>query len=414
MVMTNELIREMIWVGLRSIRSNLLRTALTVSVIGLGIMALISMTTATSSLEATVEKQFSSLGTNAFTFQQKVQSGLNRGQRVKLGLPISFRECQQFVQEAPADLKVTYSIYGTSQETLTRGSERTNPNISVLGIDHRYIGVQGFELEAGRSFSQTEAESGYHALIVGADIVEKLFEPWETPVGNEISLGSQRYMIIGVLKRRGQSFGMSQDNQCLIPVPCIRQQYAVEDRSYNITCKVEDTDRIKSISESAMGVMRIVRGDRPGQENSFTLTMSNSLISTLKEATEGITIAASFIGIITLFGAGIGLMNIMLVSVAERTREIGTRKAIGASPSAIRIQFLVEVIIIGQIGGLTGTVLGLLVGNGIAIFLETPFVMPWGWIAIGLLLSFLTSVASGYYPARKAALLDPIVALGRV
>ncbi len=168
------------------------------------------------------------------------------------------------------------------------------------------------------------------------------------------------------------------------------------------------------LAEAATGVLRIVRKDKPGQELSFNISMSNSLVSTLEEAISGITIAASIIGVITLFGAGIGLMNIMLVSVSERTREIGTRKALGASPQAIRMQFLIEVMLIGQLGGATGIILGVATGNGIAFAMDTPFVLPWGWIITGVVLSLITSLISGYYPARQAARLDPIVALGRV
>jgi putative ABC transport system permease protein len=160
-------------------------------------------------------------------------------------------------------------------------------------------------------------------------------------------------------------------------------------------------------------VLRVVRQDRPGEDLSFNLSMSNSLVTTLDEAISGITMAASIIGIITLFGAGIGLMNIMLVSVSERTREIGTRKSLGASPRAIRMQFLIEVILIGQLGGAVGITMGVLAGNAIAYAMDTPFVLPWGWMLTGVVLSLLTSLVSGYYPARQASLLDPIIALGR-
>ncbi len=193
----------------------------------------------------------------------------------------------------------------------------------------------------------------------------------------------------------------------------VRLLYADNSRSYTVACKVADPDKLEQGAAAAIGKMRVLRGDRAGEAASFDLAMSSGMVDTLKQATDGITIAATVIGIITLFGAGIGLMNIMLVSVAERTREIGVRKALGATPRAIRAQFLIEVVLIGQIGGLTGIVLGILTGNLVASYLETPFVMPWGWMALGLALSLATSVASGYYPARQASRLDPIKALGR-
>ncbi len=411
--MKNTLLREMIFIALRSIRSNLLRTALTIAVIGLGITALISMTTATSSLEANVEKQFSSLGTNVFSISRKSEGGLSRGRRIELGAPISYREARKFAELAPNGVQVSYSVFGSRQTTVGRGSEQTNPNIAILGIDANYLSVSGYEIDKGRNFNAIDANSAHHLALIGADIADDLFESWEDPIGEEITIGSQPYSIAGVLAAKGLAFGMSQDNQCYIPIPCLRQQFSDEGRSYALSCQVEKAEDLIPLAETSTGILRVIRGDRPGDDSSFRIAMSSGLVSTLKEATQGITLAASFIGIITLFGAGIGLMNIMLVSVSERTREIGTRKALGASPKAIRTQFLVEVIIIGQMGGFTGIFLGVLVGNLIASFMETPFVIPWGWMGLGILLSFLTSLASGYYPARKAALLDPIVALGR-
>lgn len=411
--MKRELLIEMTRIALRSIRSNLLRTSLTIAIIGLGIMALISMTTATSSLEANVTQQFSSLGTDVFTFRQRTESGVSRGQRVKAGTPISYEEAQSFASEASDEITVSYSVFGTSQATLSRKQSQTNPNIQILGIEENYLEVSGYDLDKGRNLTPKEARSSQRLALIGSDLAADLFDPWEEPIGEEFSLGSQRYQIIGVLKSRGQSFGMSQDNQCYVPIPCIRQQFSDENRSYRISCKVEDPAEIATLAEEAMGLMRVVRRDRPGEELSFRVAMSNSLVDTLQEATSGITMAATIIGIITLFGAGIGLMNIMLVSVSERTREIGTRKALGATPNAIRTQFLIEVIIIGQLGGAVGIILGLAAGNGIAYFMNTPFVLPIGWMIAGVVLSLLTSIASGYYPARQAAKLDPIVALGR-
>ena len=411
--MKRELLIEMMRIAVRSIRSNLLRTSLTIAIIGLGIMALISMTTATSSLEANVTQQFSSLGTDVFTFRQRTETGINRGQRVKAGAPITYDEAQRFAKEASNAMTVSYSVFGTSQATLSRGQKQTNPNIQVLGIEENYLDVSGYDLDKGRNLNPKEARSSQRLALIGSDLATELFDPWEEPVGAEFSLGSQRYQIIGVLRSRGQSFGMSQDNQCYVPIPCIRQQFSDENRSYRIACKVEDAIAVATLAEEAMGLMRVVRRDRPGEDLSFNVSMSNSLVDTLQEATSGITMAATIIGIITLFGAGIGLMNIMLVSVSERTREIGTRKALGATPNAIRMQFLIEVIIIGQLGGAVGIVLGLAAGNGIAYFMETPFVMPLGWMISGVVLSLITSIASGYYPARQAAKLDPIVALGR-
>jgi len=407
------MLREMVMVALRSIRGQALRTTLTVGIIGIGIMALIAMVTATESLKASVRQEFSSLGTQSFSIDRLRSGGMFNGRRVQAADPISFREAVRFKRECADAFKVSVSVFGTGMATVVRGNRRTDPNVSVQGVDEGYLPVSGLSLAEGRNFTAAEIESGASVILLGKSVVDKLFEPWESPVGEPVLVGAQRHIVAGVLEARGTSFGMSQDNQILMPALGVRRQYSDQGRSYNITCTVNQAEELDAAAEFATGVMRVVRGDAPGEPNSFRVRQSNQLVETLLEATDGITLAAAFIGLITLFGAGIGLMNIMLVSVSERTREIGTRKSLGASSTAIRTQFLVEVLVIGQLGGAVGILLGLGVGNVIASYFETPFVVPWGWVTVGVLLCVATSLASGYYPARMAARLDPIVALGR-
>lgn len=412
-IMTHALLREQIIVALRSIRGNALRTALTVGIIGLGITALISMTTATSSLEANITQQFASLGTQSFTIRQATSGGMNRGRRVTQSDPIRFREVQAFLELEHEEWTTSYSIMGSSSATLSRADAQTDPNIQVLGVDEEYVNISGFEIASGRDFNDSDLQHSRAVAVCGPELIAELFQPWEKPLGAEITVGSQRYIVIGILAKRGQAFGMNQDKQCLIPTTAARRQFSDESRSYTIVCKVKDIEFIDEAADRALGIFRTIRRDQPGAPSSFVVEQSNSLVSTLEQATTGITIAATAIGIITLFGAGIGLMNIMLVSVSERTREIGVRKSLGATQKAIQMQFLVEVMVIGQLGGLAGIALGVGVGNFVASFLETPFVVPWKWMILGVALSLITSLISGYYPAKKAAKLDPIVALGR-
>jgi len=411
--MTRALFREQVVIALRSIRGNLLRTVLTVSIIALGIMALISMTTATSSLEASVKEQFSTFGTQTLTLRQREEAGRMGGRRVRTGEPITYREAAAFAADPPDGMEVGRSVFGSFNETIARGAERTDPNVQVLGIDANYLGVSGFSVGSGRNLSAAEVNDALPLVLLGVEVVDKLFAPWEDPVGAEIRIRNRPFTVVGVMAPRGRAFGMSQDNQVLVTLGSIRLLYADNSRSYTVACKVDDPSQLEEGATAALGAMRVIRGDRAGDPPSFDVAMSSGMVETLNQATGGITIAATVIGIITLFGAGIGLMNIMLVSVAERTREIGTRKALGATPRAIRAQFLIEVVLIGQIGGLTGILLGLLAGNAVASYLETPFVVPWGWMGLGLALSLATSWASGYYPARQASRLDPIAALGR-
>lgn len=411
--MTRALLREQVIVALRSIRGNALRTGLTVGIIGLGITALISMTTATSSLEANITQQFASLGTQSFTIRQATSGGMNRGRRVVQSDPIRYREVQAFLDLEHEDWVTSYSIFGSSNAVLSRGDEQTDPNIQVLGVDENYLSISGFEIATGRDFNASDLNNARSVVVCGPELIDALFQPWEDPVGQDISVGSQRYTVVGVMAPRGQAFGMSQDKQCLMPATAARRQFSDEQRSYSIVCKVHDLAQIDAAADRALGDFRTIRRDAPGAPNSFVVEQSNALVGTLEEAITGITIAATAIGIITLFGAGIGLMNIMLVSVAERTREIGVRKSLGATPRAIQMQFLIEVMVIGQIGGIAGIGIGIAVGNFVASYLETPFVLPWNWMALGVMLSLVTSLISGYYPAKKAAALDPIVALGR-
>ncbi|HAI00909.1 MAG TPA: ABC transporter, partial [Flavobacteriales bacterium] len=357
MASNSTLWRDMVHVALRSIRGQVLRTSLTVGIIGIGIMALIAMVTATESLKANVRQEFSALGTQSFSIDQMRSGGMFGGKRVLPSTPIDFREAVQFKEEASGSFEVATSVFGTGMATVTRGSERTDPNVSVQGVDDLYLGVSGLSVAKGRNFTDHEITTGASVVMVGQSIVSRLFEAWEDPVSQHVLVGAQRYNVIGVLEARGTSFGMSQDNQILMPIPCVRRQYSDDGRSYNLTCTVEKAEDMPAAVDVATGLMRVVRGDAPGEPNSFRVRQSNQLVDTLLEATDGITLAAVFIGLVTLFGAGIGLMNIMLVSVSERTREIGTRKSLGASSAAIRTQFLVEVMVIGQLGGVLGIAL---------------------------------------------------------
>jgi putative ABC transport system permease protein len=409
--MTRDTINENIKVSIRSIRSQILRTVLTVAIIAFGIMALVSMVTATESLKANIQQEFSTLGTNVFNIKNKQSRGRRMGMVEKEAEVINYRQATAFKEQYDFDAIVSLSAFGSGAATIKYGQEKTNPNVQVIGIDEQYLNVSGFDLESGRSFSASDLESSQNLVILGKDVVTKLFNDFESPIDKEISIGSFKYTVAGVLESKGSGMGMSQDNQCYITLTNLKKQFATANTDYRISVMVNDAERISDGISEAFGVMRVVRGDEIGSNNSFEVDQSSALIETLLEAISVITIVAAGIGVITLFGAGIGLMNIMLVSVTERTQEIGVRKAIGASSKLIRMQFLVEAIIIGQLGGAVGIILGLIVGNIIAIFFETPFVIPWFWIVVGVSLCAVTSVVSGYYPAKRAAALDPIDAL---
>jgi putative ABC transport system permease protein len=390
----------------------MLRTVLTVSIIAIGIMALVGMITAIQAIQNKINQEFSRLGSNTFTLRSGNSSrGGRHGQSVKVSEVISYEQAIRFKKEFGDRALVSVSAFAMGTATLKYGSEKTNPNVSLLGCDDNYFKLSSYELSKGRNFSSGELTQGNNVIIIGADVEKTLFENISDPVGRYIAVGSNKYLIVGVLKSKGNTFGFAGDNQCMIPLSNAKKNYTTEDTDFSINILADNAKSLDESVNTAMGIMRVIRKDKLGEEASFSVRMSNSLVEELLGLISGITFGGVCIGIITLLGAGIGLMNIMLVSVTERTREIGVRKSVGASSQTIRRQFLIESIVIGQIGGIIGIILGILVGNIVSMVIGTDFTIPWMWILFGTTICFFVSVLSGYYPASKAAKLDPIEAL---
>ncbi len=401
---------ENIRVAVKSVRSQFLRTVLTVLIIAIGITALISIITATEALENKITSEFTSLGTNTYIIKANNIGRHRGGQAQKVYENISYDEAVEFKKKYTRNDLISITALAKFGATVKYQSKLTNPNIFVNGVDENYLELSGYGIAAGRNFSTTEISLGNRVVIVGADIVKKLFTSADMAIGESIAIDSKRFTIVGVLESKGNTLNLSGDNQCLIPVSVVRKNYEVTSTEYRTNVMVDDPRDLDAAIQTAMGKMKVIRKDGLGKD-SFRITKADSTANMVIDNLSNITIAATVLGFITLLGAGIGLMNIMLVSVTERTREIGVRKAIGASSSLIRQQFLIEAIIIGQIGGLVGIIFGVLFGNVTALFLGTGFTVPWAWLIIGVLLCFVVSVASGYYPAKKAAELDPIDSL---
>jgi putative ABC transport system permease protein len=407
------LLKENFKISIDSIRSNLLRSVLTILIIAIGIMALVGILTAIDAIKNSISSEFMRMGANTFTIENRgmrVHIARNR-YRTKNHSSISFREAQRFKNEFNFPAKVSVSISATGIATIKHESKKTDPNVRVRGVDENFLQTGGYELSKGRNFTETEIQNSRNLAIVGSEVVSKLFDKNENPLNKIISIGSKRYKIIGVLKSKGASMGFSDDRSCMLPVSNVRQYFSRPNMSFKINVMPLSPQLLDIAIGEAEGLFRIIRHLDVSDETDFNLSKSDNLAQMLLENIKFVTVAATIIGIITLFGAAIGLMNIMLVSVSERTREIGTRKAIGAKSTIIKQQFLFEAIVIGQLGGVLGIILGISIGNLVSLSIGSPFIIPWIWIIGGVILCLLVSLASGLLPAIKASKLDPITAL---
>ncbi len=407
------LIYENINISLQAIKGHWLRTILTVSIIAFGIMALVGILTAIDTMKYFLNNNFSMMGSNTFNIQSRelrVRVGGHRN-KPKSFEPITFKQATDFKNQYHFPAKVSVFTRGTGIATLKYKSIKTNPNIQVMGSDENYIASAGLEIAMGRNLTKTDIQNNKHVVIIGSEIADKLFPHDPDPVGKVISVGPGKYKIAGVLKKRGSSIGFSGDKSCIIPVSNVRVYFSRPKMNYSISVLVTDGDLMEAAIGEATGLFRKIRKDKLKDESSFAITKSDNIASMLIDLTWKIQLGATVIGLITLFGAGIGLMNIMLVSVTERTREIGIRKALGATRKTIRNQFLAESVVIAQIGGVLGVVAGILAGNAISYFTDSPFMVPWIWIISGLALTFFVALLSGIIPAYKAASLDPIESL---
>jgi len=409
-----KLLKENLRISFLSIKSHLLRTILTVLIIAFGIMALVGILTAIDAVEYFLNDNFAIMGSNTFSIQNRdirVHIGGER-RRNKSYEPISYQQAMDFKEQYKFPATASVFTYGTGIATLKYKSEKTNPNIQVMGIDENYIKASGLEIGRGRNITATEVQQGSHVVVIGNEIYKKLFtDIKEDPVGKIISVGAGKYRVVGVLKERGSSIGFSGDRSCMAPIANIRQYFSRPNMNFRISVMVNSQNDMEPAIGEATGLLRKIRDDKLGFDDSFAIIKSDNVANMLIKLTSKIQIGATVIGLITLLGAAIGLMNIMLVSVTERTREIGIRKAIGATSKTIRNQFLAEAIVIAQLGGILGIIMGILIGNLVSLAIGSAFIIPWQWIFGGLVLTFFVALVSGIIPANKAAHLDPIESL---
>lgn len=406
--------KENVKLAFGSIKANLLRTTLTALIIAIGITALVGILTSIDGMESSIKNNFASMGANSFSIRNRGASGIrigNSGSRPKTYEKIEFDEAQKFKNQfhfPNSETSVSFAV--TFASSVKSANDKTNPNITVMAADANYLSTAGYKIEKGRNFNETEEIEAHNVVLIGKEIKDKLFSKIN-PIGENISIGSQRLKVIGVLAEKGSSFGFGGDKICIVPLLKGKQYNQNSNTSYTVSVKVEDSRLLDAAIAQSIAKFRNIRKLNTKQEDNFEITQSDSLANSLISNLSYISIAGIIIGVITLIGASIGLMNIMLVSVTERTREIGIRKAIGAKVSVIRRQFLIEAIVICQLGGIAGIIFGIIIGNLTSVFIGGSFIIPWKWMTIGYLLCFLVGLISGIYPAIKASKLDPVEAL---
>ncbi|MFV9484744.1 ABC transporter permease [Christiangramia sp. ASW11-125] len=405
------LLRENIRIALSSIRNQSLRTVLTVLIIAIGITALVGILSAVAALENTISQDFASMGANTFNLQRYEFRERISSEDRKVNPTISYREVTEFKEKFQFPFTETaISFTGTGSAEIKYQNEKTDPDISVLGVNEYYLENSGLEVEEGREFNIFDINNNNNVAVIGADYKDGIFNGMD-PVNKTISIRGAKFKVIGILESKGSTFGNNQDLRVFIPIQHARSIFSQPNINYSLSVKVDDKEMLESAMDEAIITFRNIRGLNPKEDNNFGIERSDDLINRILQITGALNIAAWIISIITIFGSSIALMNIMLVSVTERTREIGVRKALGAKKNTIAMQFFLETLVIGQLGGLLGILLGILIGWGVSSSLDFDFTTPWKAMLWATGITIFVAILAGSYPAAKAAKQDPIESL---
>ncbi|WP_448672881.1 ABC transporter permease [Polluticoccus soli] len=411
----------------QTVKSNKLRSGITIAIIAFGIMALIGIITAIDAVNAKMMKSFSSMGANGFTIVYKDRNRFgndndNRSEKTvdnkkikksNLDKIITLQEAEKFKENYHFPATVSLALDGTGSREIHYQNKKTNPNVSFSGVDENYLEVNGFSIAVGRNINRMDVSSGRDVCLLGNDVAVKLFgeNTKDKCVGKVVNIGSKPYLVVGLLEAKGSAGFGSKDNLVMTSYNNLRRSNSMSSPSFAIGILCYTVNDIPAAIGEAKAVFRGVRHLAPADDDNFTINKSDKMAQTLIGMMSSLQVAAAAIGVITLIGAAIGLMNIMLVAVTERTKEVGLVKAIGGKSANIKQQFLFESTFISVIGAVFGIVLGIIVGNIISVYLGVGFVVPWSWVLFGIVICTLVGLAAGAYPARKASRLNPIEAL---
>jgi putative ABC transport system permease protein len=419
--------RDTFSLAFRTVRGNRLRTGITVAIIALGITALIGINTAIVAIQQKFVESFSSMGATGFTIRfreprwfggrgddvKKETKGQKKERKSNMGKPITKLQAESFKQNYEFPASVCLFLFGKSDAIVSRENRKTNPTVRVYGGDENFIDQNGFKLAYGRNLTSLDVETNRNVCVIGKDVAVKFFgENLERPVDKMIKIDNIPFRVVGTLEPKGSTLGMSWDNEVLTSYNNVRRYFnSNPNSSFSIQVKVTDVKLIDGAIGQATGVFRPIRKLATTEEDNFSIDKSDSFVEMLMRNLSLISYSAVAIGIITLVGAAIGLMNIMLVAVTERTKEVGLIKALGGKKRTVILQFLSEAIIISVLGALLGIVLGILLGNFFSLIISTGFVVPWNWVILAIVICSITGLLAGLYPAIKAGRLNPIEAL---
>jgi putative ABC transport system permease protein len=401
---------ESIKLAMSSIRGSKLRSILTLLGIAVGLFSIIIVMTSISAIQKSVEDTFNSIGSSNFIIQKwpALQFGGPRSHqfRNRKDLTVEQGEKLKEITQLPLAVGISQNV---SAKTIRFGNEKTNPDVAIAGVNLEYLQAFDLKVTEGRMFTKADIDYSRPVCIIGTDIVDKVLKKIY-PVGQTIKIDNYNFEVIGIFEKRGSILGQSRDNFAVIPIGNFQRIYGTERTStYVIMCR--DKDLITATQDEVAGALRKIRRVGLGQENDFEIITNDQLIDQFNSITKYFKLGAGVIAFISLLAAGIGIMNIMLVSVTERTREIGIRKAIGARKINILMQFVIEAVSLSWVGGLIGILLGLIGGNLVALYLGVSVVLPMEWVIAGLFVTTFVGVVFGVYPAVKASNLDPIEAL---